>query len=63
MKEIRIKLKDEEGARKYSRDFVEYENFAADLSDPLLKKMLDQTIEEFECEPDSIEIVIKLKAK
>jgi len=50
--EIKVKIKDDE--RKLEREFLIYDPVTFVESDPIIKKCVDETVEEFQGEPDDI---------
>ena len=56
---LAVKVKDSE--RSYKREFLIYERTEVDQNDPEIKKCIDQTLEDFQGEPENIQATIKLQ--
>lgn len=59
MFELTVKVKDSD--RSYKREFLIYERTEVDQNDPQIKKCIDQTLEDFQGEPENIQATIKLQ--
>jgi hypothetical protein len=57
--EISVTIKDEE--RKLKKSFLTYESYSVDENDPTIKKCVEETIQEFQGEPDDIKVIITLE--
>lgn len=53
--ELRISIRDEE-RRKLSKEFLIYEEVTLKMDDPIIKKCLDETLDEFKGIPDTVKI-------
>lgn len=57
--EISVTIKDEE--RKLKKSFLEYESYTVDENDPIIRKCIEETVQEFQGEPDDIKVIITLE--
>lgn len=57
--EITVIVKDEE--RTLRQKYLQYELYAVDQHDPVIKSCIDQTLNEFQGEPDSVQVKISVE--
>lgn len=59
--EISVTVKDAE--KRLTKKFPTYEEFKAHEDDPVVKKCIEETLENFDGEPEDITVNIKLEIK
>jgi hypothetical protein len=57
--EISITIKDDE--KRLNKKFPIYETYTVDDNDPLIKRCIAETLENFDGPPDSVKVVITLE--
>lgn len=57
--ELSVIIKDDE--KRLTKDFLEYEVFTVDENDPVIQRVLKETLDNFDGEPSDIDIKIKMK--
>lgn len=59
--EIKVLIKDDE--KRMTKKFLIYEIFQASEDDPTIKKCIDETLENFDGQPEDITVNIKIEIK
>ena len=59
--ELKVKIKDDE--RTFQKIFLIYDDITLNFEDENIKKCLNEAIEEFQGEPDDVQILALLVAK
>jgi hypothetical protein len=56
MVEVSVIVKDSE--RRLKKDYVEYEEFTMKIDDPVIKKLVESTLAEFNGTPESVQVKV-----
>lgn len=59
--EISVTVKDAE--KRLTKKFPSYEEFHANENDPVIKRCIEETLQNFAAEPEDITVTIKLEIK
>lgn len=57
--ELKVTIKDDE--KKLSKEFPCYKSITVDENDPVIKQCIEETLENFDGEPDDIRVVITME--
>lgn len=57
--ELTVTIKDDD--RTLKKSFLLYENYTVDETDPVIKNCIDETISEFQGEPDDVKVTIVME--
>lgn len=57
--ELKVTIKDEE--KKLDKKFLIYDTYSTDENDPMIKQCIDETLKNFDGEPEKVIVTIKIE--